>query len=169
MKAIATLTNYRQSPRKVRVVGDLVKGKRVPLALVTLDLMPKRASLPIKKLILSAVSNAKGQFSVDMQDLIVKNITIDKGVVLHRWLPKARGRATPLRKKCSHVTVTLVTPDEIGSSASKMHAHKDAKVVEKNTETAEEKGKTDAPVKKKRVQKKPSVKKAVKQKTNATQ
>ena len=102
----AFLKNYRQSPRKVRLLADLVKGKRVSEALEQLSFVPKRASLPLKKLIDSAIANAKNS-GVATEDLIVKSMTVDKGLTMKRFQPTARGRATPLHKHASHVRVTL--------------------------------------------------------------
>lgn len=103
----ASLTNYRQAPRKVRLLAGLVKGKKVSDALLELMFLPKRASLPIKKLIESAVANAKNSHGVDADSLIVKNLTVDKGVVLKRFMPRARGSAYPIHKHTSNVLVEL--------------------------------------------------------------
>lgn len=103
----ATLTNYRQSPRKVRLVATLIKGKKVNDALVELSFLNKRASDPIKKLIASAAANAVANFKQDKEDLVVKNLTVDKGIVLKRFLPGARGRAYRLNRRGSNITVTL--------------------------------------------------------------
>jgi large subunit ribosomal protein L22 len=104
----AFLKNYRQSPRKVRLVAELIKGKRVAEALLLLDTLPKRASLPIKKLVDSAVSNASSNNSlIDPKDLFVENITVDKGIVLKRIMPRARGSASRINKRTSHVVITL--------------------------------------------------------------
>jgi|SRR3989344_3766989 len=103
----ANLTNYRQSPRKVRLVANLVKGKPVPVALTNLDLLGKRASLPIKKLILSAVANASNNHKVSAENLTVKEITVDKGLVMKRFMPRARGSAFRIKKRTSHVHVVL--------------------------------------------------------------
>lgn len=104
----AFLKNYRQSPRKVRLVAELIKGKRVAEALLLLDTLPKRASLPIKKLVDSAVSNASSNNSlIDPKDLFVENITVDKGIVLKRIMPRARGSASRINKRTSHVFITL--------------------------------------------------------------
>lgn len=102
----ATLSNYAQSPRKVRLVSDLIKGKTIDEALTVLQFEMRRAADPLAKLIKSAVANAehKGERA---SDLVVKNITVDKGMVLKRFMPRAFGRATPLRRRRSHVTVTL--------------------------------------------------------------
>lgn len=103
---IATLKNYRQSPRKVRLVANLVKGKPVATALTELAFRAKRAAHPIAKLISSALANAESQ-GKKVDALCIENITVNKGTVLKRWLPRARGRATPLHKHSSHVTVVL--------------------------------------------------------------
>ena len=103
----AFLKNYRQSPRKVRLVTDLIKGKRVADAFVYLDNLPKRASLPIKKLLSSAVSNAK-QAGISTDNLFVENVTVNKGLVMKRSMPRARGSASRINKRTSHITLTLI-------------------------------------------------------------
>ena len=104
MKAL--LKNYRQSPRKVRLVASFLKGKRVAEAFTHLTSLPKRASLPIEKLLASAVANAKVA-GVSVEDLIVESITVNKGIVLKRSMPRARGSASRINKRTSHVAVTL--------------------------------------------------------------
>lgn len=104
MKAI--LKHYRQSPRKVRLVANAVKGKRLVDAHVTLAHMPKRAAEPMQKLIKSAAANAQIQ-GINTENLIIENIEVNKGLVMKRWMPRAQGRATPIRKKTSHVRVVL--------------------------------------------------------------
>ena len=103
----ATLKNYRQSPRKVRLIADAVRGMSVDKALTTLLFLPKRASLPFRKVISSAVSNAKQNNGLDAKDLMVKSTRVDQGIVFRRWQPRARGRAAPVRKKTSHIFVEL--------------------------------------------------------------
>ena len=103
----SSLPNYRQSPRKVRLVADLIKGKSVAEALVALDILPKRASVPLKKLVLSAVANAKENFKTDAGGLIVKEFRVDKGVVLKRSMPRAMGRAFGIKKRTSHIHLVL--------------------------------------------------------------
>lgn len=102
----AILRNYRQSPRKVRVVANLIKGKKVDTALSTLDLAGKRAASPIKRLLISAIANAKNQ-SLNENDLVVKTVRVDGGVVLKRMMPRARGRGYPIKKRTCHVMITL--------------------------------------------------------------
>ncbi len=102
----ATLTNYRQSPRKVRRVANLIKGKPIMTAVSTLMFTPKDAAEPILKLLKSAIANAKS-LSVSEEGLIVKGITVDKGPILKRMMPMARGRGFPIHKHTSTVTITL--------------------------------------------------------------
>lgn len=103
----AFLKNYRQSPRKVRLVADLIKGNRVAEAFTQLKNLPKRASGPVEKLLASAVSNAKNS-GVSIEDLYVLNMTVDKGIVMKRSMPRARGSASRINKRTSHLMLTLV-------------------------------------------------------------
>lgn len=100
----ASLKNYQQSPRKVRLIGDLIKGKSVAKAQAVLSFLPKRGALPIKKLLESAVANAK---DVSLENLVVMNVTVNKGLVMKRSMPRARGSAFPINKRTSHVLITL--------------------------------------------------------------
>ena len=110
MKAI--LKNYRQSPRKVRLVADSIKGKKVEDALLKLAFMPKRATDIVVTLIKSAVANAKENF--DLSDpLFVKNIEINQGVTLKRFRPRARGSAFRINKRTSNIVVTLAPASEM--------------------------------------------------------
>ena len=102
----ASIKNYRQTPRKTRLVTDLVKGTSVPEALTTLRFLNKRAARPIAKLIASAAANAEKQ-GENARELFVKNITVDKGVVLKRAMLRAFGRSAPIRHRMSHLSVTL--------------------------------------------------------------
>ncbi|HEX5775017.1 MAG TPA: 50S ribosomal protein L22 [Candidatus Paceibacterota bacterium] len=104
--ARAELSTYNQSPRKVRLVTDMVKGKSVADAVAALSFLPKRASLPIKKLILSAAANAKSA-GEDADTLRIEDIRVDSAGMLVRFMPRAMGRAAPIRKRRSRVVVTL--------------------------------------------------------------
>lgn len=104
MKAI--LKNYRQSPRKVRLLADLVRGKKVEEALRHLSFVDKRASLPFAKVIRSAVANAK-QEGRSIETLKIAKVTVDKGTVFTRFMPRARGSASPINRRSSHITVEL--------------------------------------------------------------
>jgi large subunit ribosomal protein L22 len=107
MKAI--LKNYRQSPRKVRLVADSIKGKKVEVALLKLKFMPKRATEVLEKLIKSAAANAKENFDFT-GELIVKNIEVNKGVIIKRSRARARGSAFRINKRTSNIIVTLAEP-----------------------------------------------------------
>ncbi len=102
----AFLKNYRQSPRKVRLVASLIKGKNVAEAIAELDFLAKRAGLPIKKLLLSAVANAK-QMGVEMENLYIKELRVDKGIVMKRMMPAAMGTGHRINKRTSHVNILL--------------------------------------------------------------
>lgn len=104
MKAV--LKNYRQSPRKVRLIADLVRGKKVTDALHTLQFVDKRASGPFAKLIQSAQANAvqKGE---NAEKLFIKTVTVDQAATLKRFRARARGSASRINKRNSHIAVEL--------------------------------------------------------------
>ena len=102
----AFLKNYRQAPRKVRLVADLVRGKKVMEAARELDFLAKRAGGPIKKLLLSAVANAK-QMGIEAENLFIKELRVDKGIVMKRMMPAAMGTAHRINKRTSHLLVVL--------------------------------------------------------------
>ena len=102
----AFLKNYRQSPRKVRLLADLVRGKSTADALATLQFIDKRAADPFAKVIKSAIANAKDQ-GANEEKLFVKAVAVDKGTVLKRFMPRARGSASRINKRNSHISVEL--------------------------------------------------------------
>jgi len=104
---VAKLNYLRMSPRKVRLVTDLLKRKSALVALVQLENMTKIAARPLAKLLRSAIANAKHNFAMTEESLKVKTVIVNGGPVLHRWMPRAMGRATPIRKRSSHVEITL--------------------------------------------------------------
>jgi len=104
--ATAILESYNQSPRKVRLVANLVKGKKVGAALSSLKFLPKRAAEPMAKLIKSATANAK-QAGEKEDDLVVKNVTVESAEILKRYMPRAFGRASLIRHRKSRVKVTI--------------------------------------------------------------
>lgn len=114
----AKLSGYRQSPRKVRLVTDLVKGKKVKDALIQLSFLPKRASLPVEKLVRSAMANAKVK-GIEEENLIIQNIEVNEGVTLKRIMPRARGSASRINKRTSHVSVTLREVEPTNTKAIK--------------------------------------------------
>lgn len=103
--ASATLESYTQTPRKVRLVADLVRGKRVEEALSALAFLPKRAAEPVGKLIRSAVANARQKG--EGEDLVVRSITVESAGMLVRYMPRAFGRAAPVRRRKSRVKVEV--------------------------------------------------------------
>lgn len=112
----AALSNYRQSPRKVRLVAGLVKGKSVPAALEQLRFLPRRASAPLAKLIKSAVANA----GVEAGGLVIGELRVDKGPTLRRSRPRARGSAFRINKRTSHVLLSLKEKPEQKAKAKKL-------------------------------------------------
>jgi large subunit ribosomal protein L22 len=102
----AFLKNYRQAPRKVRLVAGLIKGKRVDESLTELEYLPKRAGFPIKKLLLSAVANAKLS-GEESEDLFIKELRVDKGATMKRMMPRAMGTGHRINKRTSHLTLIL--------------------------------------------------------------
>lgn len=104
----ARLKNYRQSPRKVRLVANLVRGKSILRALTALSFLEKKSAAPIKKLLESAVANAEIQ-GKKKEDLIVSDIQVDEGFSFTRYRARARGRAAPIRRRSSHINIELDT------------------------------------------------------------
>lgn len=127
--AKATLSNFRQSPRKMRLVANLVKGKKVSVALINLDFTAKRASDPVKTLIASALANAKS-LGMDTENLIVKNIQVNSGKILYRRIPAARGSAHPMRKRTSQIYVELAPQVESKKSKVKREAKSEIPKIE---------------------------------------
>lgn len=141
MEITAKLSQYRQAPRKVRLVGTLLKGMPVETALLELKHRTKRVAPVFHKLVLSAVANAKAQ-GIDAKSLTVKGIRVDQGPILKRSRPRAQGRAFPIHKHTSHIVVTLTDGAD---------AKKDDKKVAKTEKTTKAESK---PVAKKVVAKK---------------
>ena len=112
MNITAKLNDYRQSPRKVRLVANLIRGKKANEALDILMVTIKRASDPIIALLKSGIANAKNNFNLVAEDLYVKALTVDGGAILYRRMPRARGVAYAIRKRTSHVNLTLSVTEE---------------------------------------------------------
>jgi len=131
----AKLNFLRQSPRKVRLVADLVRGKKAVQAVEILSVLTKKAATPIRKLIESAIANAKNNFKLEEEGLIIGQIMVDDGPTLKRWMPRARGRATTIRKRTSHIVVVLTTKQEVEvkeeKKKEKIEEPKEKKIEEK--------------------------------------
>ena len=146
----AQLKYLRISPRKVRLVADLVRGLNVRAAQIQLEALAKRGALPVLKLLNSAIANAKHNNGVtDESTLKISTISVNEGRILKRTRARARGRAMLVRKRTSHVNLVLEAPD-VGE---KVETEK--KSVSKKTEEKK------VPVAKKSTTKKPTSKKAV--------
>lgn len=107
MKVTAHLRNLRIAPRKVRLVADLVRGKKAEDAVVELRMQSKLAAEPVRKLIESAMANAEHNNKLDRTDLVVSEIFVNDAITMKRFMPRAFGRASLLRKRGSHVTVSV--------------------------------------------------------------
>ncbi len=104
----ATAKNIRIAPRKVRLVADLIRGKNVGLALGILDSTHKRSSPIVKNLLKSAIANAEQKNEdVDVDELMVRRVWVNSGRTQKRWRPRAMGRATPIRKRSSYITLAV--------------------------------------------------------------
>lgn len=115
MKAIARARFVKVPPRKARYIADLIRGKTVNQALSILMTVPRNSSRIIEKTLDSAVANAiqKAQGErLDVDELVVQNIIVDEGPTTMRWRPRARGRATKIRHRTSHIAVTVVNTDQ---------------------------------------------------------
>lgn len=102
----ASLSNFKQSPRKVRLVVDLIRGKKVAVARDSLVFLEKKSAPEITRLLDSAIANARMQ-GMNPEDLVVKTISVDKATVIKRFKPMARGRAAGIRRTMSHVNIEL--------------------------------------------------------------
>ncbi len=107
MVAKATLRGLRVAPRKVRLVADLIRGKQVEEALNILLFVEKRSAKPLELLLRSAVANADQRGQVDLDALFVGSVEVDGGPTMKRFTPRAQGRATPILKRSSHITIGL--------------------------------------------------------------
>ncbi len=116
MEVTAKANNIRMSPRKVRLVIDVIRGMDVARAQTQLQFIKKEACGPVLKLLNSAIANAGHNFDIAKETLYVKTITADGGPVLKRWTPKAFGRSAPIRKRTAHITIIL---DERAAKAEK--------------------------------------------------
>jgi large subunit ribosomal protein L22 len=116
VESIARVRHIRVTPQKARRVVALIKGKQAQEAIAILKFAPQAASEPIGKLVAAAIANArvkadKDSEYLDEQDLYVANAYVDEGTTLKRFRPRAQGRAFQIKKRTSHITVVLSTPE----------------------------------------------------------
>jgi large subunit ribosomal protein L22 len=107
MEAKAVLRQVRISPRKMRIIANLVRGRRVDDAMAMLKGTPKRSGEVIRKLLLSAVANAEHKGQTDVDSLVVRGCSIDNGPIIKRWMARAMGRANRIQRRTSNVTVIV--------------------------------------------------------------
>lgn len=127
MNITAKLNDYRQSPRKVRLMAGLVRGQSANRAESILMSTVKRAADPVLVLLQSAIANAVNNFSLNKDDLFVKSLTVDSGAILYRRMPRARGVAYAIRKRTSHVNLVLGVKEEVKKEVKAPKAKKVAK------------------------------------------
>ncbi len=134
MEVKASTKFVRVSPKKARLVADLVRGKDINSAFATLRFTPKKSAGIILKTVKSAVANAENNFNLDKKDLVVKSITVNQGPSLKRFRPRSKGMASHILKRTSHITVFV--SDENKKEPVKKEA---GKIVKKLTAKKQEK------------------------------
>lgn len=129
METRAKARYIRMSPKKIRLVVDVIRGMKVSEARDQLRFLNKRATRPVEKLLNSAVANAVHNNELEEENLFIKEIRVDQGPILKRWRPRAFGRTTPIRRRSSHILIVL---DEIvkGKKAKEKRRENDKKVKE---------------------------------------
>ncbi|MCU1569595.1 MAG: ribosomal protein [Naasia sp.] len=118
VESIARVRHIRVTPQKARRVVDLIRGKQATEALAILKFAPQGASEPVYKLVASAMANARVKADAESsylneQDLVVARAFVDEGTTLKRFQPRAQGRAFQIKKRTSHITIVLATPDVV--------------------------------------------------------
>ncbi|KXH80795.1 50S ribosomal protein L22 [Sporosarcina sp. HYO08] len=106
-QAKATVRTVRIAPRKVRLVVDLIRGKKVGEAVAILRLTPKAASPVVEKVLNSAIANAEHNYEMNVEDLYVSEVFVDEGPTMKRFRPRAQGRASAINKRTSHITLVV--------------------------------------------------------------
>lgn len=140
MSVKASATNVRMSPRKVGEVAALVRGRTVADALVILEHTPRRAALPVSKLITSAAANASNNHGMKEDGLVISHISVGPGFALKRYRPAAHGRALPYKKQSSNIEVVLdgqVKPKK--TAKAKTSGKKDSKTEVKDSDNKSDK------------------------------
>ena len=120
MKVSATVRYLRIAPRKVRLVADMIRRKKAIDAMNILNFTPKGASLPMKKLLESALANAKSNYQLEPSDLHILKLEVNEGPKLKRWRARARGQAAEIQKKTCHISIVL-EGEAIKKKAEKYH------------------------------------------------
>ena len=160
MEAVAKLRNYPTSPRKMRLLADLIRGHKVERALAILEHNPKHPAVPLRKLVLSAINNWKQKNeSGDESELVVKTIFVDGARTLKRMRPAPQGRGYRVRKRSNHVTLVVDVKNKFNRDALVEEVKEEETTEVKKTKTAKPK---KAAAKKSAPKKKAATKKATK-------
>lgn len=125
MQVTAKLKYLRIGPRKVRLVADLIRKKKVEEAQAILDFTTKKATEPLLKLLKTAITDARHNFQLEPSNLYISKIIVDEGSKYKRWMPRARGMASQIQKRTSHITLVL---DEIEKGLKKAKKRKQKEV-----------------------------------------
>jgi large subunit ribosomal protein L22 len=105
--------NVRSSPRKVSIVLDHIRGKKADVALRDLDFTRKKIAIDVSKTVKSAIANAENNFQFDIDNLFIKEAYVGKSLVMKRFRPRAKGRASPIKKPFSRITIVLEEKKEV--------------------------------------------------------
>jgi len=141
LESKAQLNSLRMSPQKVRLVVDLIRGMHVQDASAQLQFSRKAAAKPLYTLLQSAIANAVHNHKMDTATLVISSIFVNEGTVLKRWMPRAQGRATPLRKRSSHITLVLTGEGTTQSSSKEASVSEEVSTVDAPAETKKTKAK----------------------------
>jgi len=125
MQITAKLNNLRISPRKIRIIAKVIRGKSVKDAEIILNFAVKKGTIPLLKLLKSAIANARNNFKIGPENLYIRKLTVDEGPKFKRWMPRARGQAYQIQKKTSHITLIL-EEGENAAPAAKQEEVQDA-------------------------------------------
>ena len=154
MQVKAKLNHLRIAPRKIRLVADMIRGEQASKAKTLLKFSLKKGCLNIGKLLDSAVANASNNFQLDKENLFIKEIKVDEGPKLKRWHPMSKGRAVPIQKKTSHITLILegkVLQDKEEKKEIKVKELKNKKQVKKDNQATRTESKASQKANLKRV------------------
>lgn len=144
MEVKASLKHLRIAPRKTRLVAALIRNMEVNKAANQLKFLNKKAAKPVLKLLQSAISSSVNNYDLDKNNLLIKEIKIEDGKTLKRWMPKAHGRATVIRKRMSHIYITLAEIVDGGERvAKKVKIEEPVKMDELAKKPKAEKSKSD--------------------------
>jgi len=170
MPVTAKLKNLRIAPRKVRLVAEIVRRKSAEEAQVILNFTTKKAAPALLKLLKQAVAGARTNFQIEEKNLYISKILVDEGPKYKRWMPRARGMATPIYKRTSHITLILdetVKKDRPSSARRTTKKQEKTEKIEKTISQAVERVEKDSRVEKpkfkpEREERKPVTEKGIK-------